>query len=38
MLGWGQCGFHKKGAETRYVELVFFHLVGFTGHVVHSDA
>jgi hypothetical protein len=21
-----------------YVELVFFHLVGFTGHVVHSDA
>jgi hypothetical protein len=38
MLGWDQCEFHKKRTETRYVELVFLHPLGFVGHVVHSDA
>jgi hypothetical protein len=36
MLGWDRCRFHKKLAATRYVELVFLHLVGFVGHVVYS--
>jgi hypothetical protein len=36
MLGWAQCGFHKKRTSARYAELMFLHLVGFVGHVVHS--
>jgi hypothetical protein len=36
MLGWYQYEFDKKGAETHYVKLVFLHLVGSAGHVVHS--
>jgi hypothetical protein len=38
MLGWAECGFHKKGDGTRYAELVFFHPTGSVGHVVHSGA
>jgi hypothetical protein len=34
----GPVGFHKKCTGTHYVELVFFHLVGYAGHVVHSGA
>jgi hypothetical protein len=38
MLRWDQCGFHKKRTSTRYAELVFLHLVGSAGDVVHSSA
>jgi hypothetical protein len=34
----GRCDFHKKHAGTRYNKLVFLHLVGFVGHLVHSGA
>jgi crotonobetainyl-CoA:carnitine CoA-transferase CaiB-like acyl-CoA transferase len=36
MLRWDRLGFHKKRARTRYDELVFLHLVGYAGHVMHS--
>jgi hypothetical protein len=36
MLWWARGGFHKKRARTHYSKLVFFHLVGSMGHVVHS--
>jgi hypothetical protein len=36
MLGWTWCGFHKKRVEIRYAELVFWHPVGSTDHVVDS--
>jgi hypothetical protein len=29
--------FYKMCARTRYVELEFLHLVGYAGHVVHSN-
>jgi hypothetical protein len=36
MLGWDQYEFDKKHIGTRYTKLVFFHLIGYVGHVVHS--
>jgi hypothetical protein len=38
MLGWDQYGYDKKCIGTRYVELLFLHLVASTGHVVHFGA
>jgi hypothetical protein len=38
MVGWDRYGFDKKCPTTSYAELVFLHLVGYAGHVVHSDA
>jgi hypothetical protein len=32
----GPVGFHKKCVGTRYDELVFLHLVGSAGRIVHS--
>jgi hypothetical protein len=37
-LGWARCSFCEKRAGTHFAELVFLHLVGFMGHVVHSSA
>jgi hypothetical protein len=37
-LGWDRYVFNKKHAVTRYIELLFLHLVGSTGHIVHSGA
>jgi hypothetical protein len=36
MLWWDWYGFDKKCTRTHYIEIVFLHLVGSTGHVVHS--
>jgi hypothetical protein len=36
MLEWHRYEFDKKCAEIRYVGLVFLHLVGSVGQVVHS--
>jgi hypothetical protein len=38
MLVWDRYGFQKKRIESHYVKLVFLHLVGYVGQVVHSCA
>jgi hypothetical protein len=38
MLRWVGCGIYKKCTGTHDAELVFLHLVGSVGHVVHSGA
>jgi hypothetical protein len=38
ILGWAQCGFHKRIIRTRYGEVVFLHPVVSSGHVVHFGA
>jgi hypothetical protein len=38
MLGWDRYRFDKKHTGTPYIKLVFLHLVGFPGHIVHSGA
>jgi hypothetical protein len=38
MLGWTQCGSHKKRARGRYTKFVFLHPGGSVGHVVRSGA
>jgi hypothetical protein len=36
MLVWDRYGFHKKHAGTHYAKLVFLHLIGSTGDILHS--
>jgi hypothetical protein len=36
MLGWDRYRFHINRARTHYTELLFSHLVGYAGLVVHS--
>jgi hypothetical protein len=38
MLEWDQYGYDKKCIRTRYVELLFLHLVASAGHIVHFGA
>jgi hypothetical protein len=38
MLCWDPYEFDKNLVGTRYGELVFLCLMGYVGHVVHSDA
>jgi hypothetical protein len=38
LLRLDQYGFHKKHVETHYAELVFLHLMGSAGHIVHTSA
>jgi hypothetical protein len=34
ILGWDRYGYDKK--RTHYAQLVFLHLVGYVGHIMHS--
>jgi hypothetical protein len=36
MLEWNRYGYDKTRVESRYAELLILHLVGSSGHVVHS--
>jgi hypothetical protein len=36
LLGWAQCGFHKRCDVTHYAEVVFLHPVGSVVQLVHS--
>jgi hypothetical protein len=38
MLGCDRYEFHKNCAGTRYVDLLFLHLVGSARHIVHFGA
>jgi hypothetical protein len=38
MLGWAQCGSHKKCARAHYAKLVFLHPGGSAVHIVSSVA
>jgi hypothetical protein len=38
MFRWDRYGFLEKHMGTHYTELVFLHLVGYAGHVVHYGA
>jgi hypothetical protein len=38
MLVWDRYGFHKKHAGTHYAKLVFLHLIGSAGDILHSTA
>jgi hypothetical protein len=38
MLGWDQYGFDNKCVGTHYAELLYLHLAGSAGHVVHFSA
>jgi hypothetical protein len=38
LLRWDRYRFQKKCVEARYAKLVFLHLVGYAGHVVHCGA
>jgi hypothetical protein len=33
-----RCGFRKKCIMAHYTKLLFLHLVGYVGHIVHSNA
>jgi hypothetical protein len=37
MHGWDRYRFDKKWTGTCYAKLVFLHLLGYAGHVVHSS-
>jgi hypothetical protein len=37
LLAWAPCGLHKKGARTRYIELVLLEPVQYAGYIVHSS-
>jgi hypothetical protein len=38
MLMWERYGFNKKCVRIQHFKLVFLHLVGSVGHIVHSGA
>jgi hypothetical protein len=38
MLGWDRYGYDKKRDETFDAKILFLHLVGSAGHVVHFGA